>query len=155
MWLAQRAHVEAHVRAGLSPACVVIDGRPAPTFEEHGVIAMPYCDNGNILALSSEAAEVGVEKVMRQLRSWRLDLQDITGAVLKTESLGVYIDGERGLVRPSWKRLSNIVSACDFMSRRPRVTSKQLERLIGHITYIALLSPATVHFEFQLRICTT
>jgi hypothetical protein len=58
---------------------------------------------------------------------------------LKTESLGVYIDGERGLVRPSWKRLSKIVSACDFMSRRPRVTSKQLERLIGHITYIALL----------------
>ena len=32
MWLAQRVHVEAHVRAGLSPACIVIVGRPAPTF---------------------------------------------------------------------------------------------------------------------------
>ena len=139
MWLAQRVHVEAHVRAGVLPSRIVVDGRPAPSLSTPVPVAMPYCDNGNIIGTCKEEVERVVACVMAELRKMRLDLQDINGAVLEAESLGVYVDGRRGLVRPSWRQLSKVVAACDFMSRHPKVTSKQMERLGGHVTHISLL----------------
>ena len=125
--------------AGVLPSRIIVDGRPAPSLSTSVPVAMSYCDNGNIIGTCKEDVERVVTSVMAELRNMRLDLQDITGAALDAESLGVYVDGRRGLVRPLWRRLSKVVAACDFMSRRPNVTSKQLERLAGCITYISLL----------------
>ena len=141
MWIAQRVHVQAHIVAGFLPQTIVVDGQPPPNFREHRVIAMPYCDNGNVMSLNKKDAEEATEKVMNVLKGWGLGLQDITGAQLQAESLGVFIDGRRGrgIVRPTWARLSRVVAACEFMSRRPKVSSRQLERLVGRITYLSLL----------------
>ena len=130
MWLAQRVHVKAHVRAGFSPSRIIVDGRPAPSLSTSEPVAMPYCDNGNIIGTCEEEVERAVTSVMAELRKMRLDLQDITGAVSEAEGFGVNVDGRRGRVRPSWRRLSKVVAACDFMSRRPKVTSTQMDRLL-------------------------
>ena len=141
MYFAQRVHVQAHILAGFPAAAIVVDGQPPPSFKEHAALAMPYCDNGNIMALNREDCASAVNKVMAVLRGWKLGLQDILEPTLQAESLGVHVDGRRGRgeVRPSWSRLSRIVAACEVLSRRPKISSKQLERLVGHITYVSLL----------------
>ena len=79
MWIAQRVHVQAHVLAGFPPAAIIVDGQPPPDLTQYDAVAMPYCDNGNILSLRREEADKAVNKVMEVLRGWRLGLQDITG----------------------------------------------------------------------------
>ena len=54
-------------------------------------------------------------------------------------SLGVDIDGERGVVVPSQKRLARVVRVLETILKYPFLSGKQLERLLGHITFIALL----------------
>ena len=100
---------------------------------------MPYCDNGNVICLEPALGEDVPSHINDVWRGWGLGLQDITPPETCCESLGVYTDGAAGIVRPTWRRLSRVVAACDRLSRRPRVTSKQLEKRPGHITYIAKL----------------
>ena len=139
MWFAQKVHVHAHLCVGVPRDAILFDGRPAPSFEGQPVLCMPYCDNSNVIYLEPALGEDVASRIKDVLRGWGLGLQDITPPETCCESLGAYIDGAAGIVRPTWRRLSRVVAACDRLSRRPLAASKQVEKRLGHITHIAML----------------
>ena len=78
-------------------------------------------------------------RVKGVLESWGFKLQDETLAEDRCTSLGVFIDGESGVVSLPPAKLARLVAACEFMSHRPVVTSRQVQRILGHITYACML----------------
>ena len=135
----ESARARSHLRWRPRDA-ILFDGRPAPSFEEQPFLCMPYCDNGgNVICLEPALGEDVASRIEDLLRGWGLGLQDITPPETCCDSLGVYIDRAAGIDRPTWRRLSRVVAACDRLSRRPHATSKQVEKQLGHITYIAML----------------
>ena len=70
MWFAQRLHVKAHLVAGFSPSDLIVDGQPAECLSKDRVLAMPYCDNGNIIGLDPELGENKSSEVRIVLESW-------------------------------------------------------------------------------------
>ena len=100
---------------------------------------MPYCDNGNVICLEPALGEDVASRIKDVLRGWGLGLQDITPPETCCESLGVYIGWAAGIVRPTRRRLSRVVAACDRLSRRPRATPKQVEKRLGHIAFLLLI----------------
>ena len=85
------------------------------------------------------AVDEACARVKGVLESWGFKLQDETLAESRCTSLGVLIDGESGVVSLPPAKLARLVAACEFMSRRPVVTSKQVQRILGHVTYACML----------------
>ena len=144
MWIAQRVHLHISLEAtGLSPSRIVMDGRPAPVFscddESTSVALMPYADNGNVLALAPELVDKYTSLSIAKLRSYGFGVHESMDASVAVVSLGVEVLGDVGIVRPSGKRLSRALLALDAVLNRPLLCGKQLEKLIGHLTFIMLL----------------
>ena len=66
-------------------------------------------------------------------------LQDVTPAECVTKSLGVVVDGVKGEIRLPPEKLARLVLACDYIAQKPYITGRQLQRIVGHVTYAAML----------------
>lgn len=55
------------------------------------------------------------------------------------ESLGFQVDGKTGIVLPIPKKLGLVIAAFRFLSKRPRIIGKGVEKLVGHAVHFMLL----------------
>ena len=60
-------------------------------------------------------------------------------AVDVAQSLGFLIDGRRGIVTPLPQRLERVILCFKWLSRRPRVSAKTAQKLLGHAVHFMML----------------
>ena len=58
----------------------------------------------------------------------------------EAQSLGFYINGREGYVAPVPDRLQRVILCFRWLSRRPSVSSKAVQRLVGHAVHFMLLN---------------
>ena len=54
-------------------------------------------------------------------------------------SLGFFVDGIQGIVKPLPGKVGRVVSAFKWFSRRPRVSGRAIEKFLGHAVHFMLL----------------
>ena len=66
----------------------------------------------------------------------------------EAQSLGFYINGREGYVAPVPDRLQRVILCFRWLSRRPSVSSKAVQRLVGHAVPLHVIEPGTSeHYE--------
>ena len=73
------------------------------------------------------------------MRTMGFVIHEETEPELRCNSLGYEIDGESGVVSPSRDKAAKLSAAFAWLSRRPRVSGQQVEKLIGHAVHVLLL----------------
>lgn len=96
-------------------------------------------DNIGIMGLGPVLVDVALDQVERQLDELGLNTHEKVGTASWSENLGLVMDGKSGRCIPCPRRLSKIRHVLTWILRRPYLTGKQLEVLVGHCTFIGLL----------------
>ena len=137
MWFVQQLH-EQMVLLEFSESQILRDRRPAPEVRDGESCASPYCDNlGVIGSLPSEVLELR-EAVRQGLEQQGFAMHEETAAEPDATILGGRFHGECNIISASAKRYTRVQKACLWVSRRPRLTGREVERL-GHAIYLSLL----------------
>ena len=140
MWVAQRVHQQISLDAsGLTMDRVLVEGRPCPDLSQGDPILIPYADNLNVAGTNMEKVQQTKDRIVARLRSLGFRVHEELDAQPLAQSLGFLIDGKTGVITPVPERLSKICKVFAWMSRRPRVTGRAVERLVGHAIHICLL----------------
>ncbi|CAE8634396.1 unnamed protein product [Polarella glacialis] len=140
MWIAQRAHqFQALIGAGLNQDRLLVDGRPAPNLKDGTPIILPYCDNLNIAGTNRELVQQAKEGAVKRLREVGFLVHEEVEACLQVDSLGYTINGSTGIVAPQPLKAERLVKGFIYISRRPIMTGRQLEHVMGHCIHQMLL----------------
>lgn len=140
MWLAQRVHQhQCLVASGLSPDRVMTDRRPVPSLETDEPFVLPYADNLNVGGTSQSAVQELKDKIVRHLRSLGFKVHEELDATSLADSLGYRIDGARGIVQPVPKKLHKVRQCFKWLSQRPWVSGRAIEKILGHAVHFTLL----------------
>ena len=139
-WIAQRVHQHIALRgSGLSPQRLLVDAAPAPDLCCAEPLMLPYCDNLNLAGTSVLPVQQALERSILALESHGFDVHERVDATLQVESLGYCIDGESGLVSIRPAKLALHIPAWRWISSRPRISGRALERMLGHLVPFLLL----------------
>ena len=140
MWIAQRVHTEQIlVATGLSADCVLVDNSPAPVLDRASVVLIPYADNLNVCGLDQNLVQKVKDQAVSHLQSLGFRTHEEMEASEKVQSLGFEVDGRLGLVKPVKGKLVKVIATFHWLSHRPRLCGKAVEKLIGHATHFMLL----------------
>ena len=140
MWIAQRIHqFQAALAVGCSPAQVLADGRPPPSLRGGHPILIPYADNMNVVGVDRQRVQDTKDKIAERLRDVGFIVHEEQEAVSSVQALGFIIDGARGEVRPIPLRLEKLRLALIWLSNRPRVSGRIVERIVGHCVHMFML----------------
>ena len=99
-----------------------------------------YVDNVGVMGTSKEGVDRALAGANASLVEAGLRTHEVTPASLRAEVLGVRVDGESGVVRCSAKRFWKLDHAISWILGRRSVRGDQLEVILGHCTYVSLLS---------------
>ena len=140
MWIAQRVHQhQCLVASGLSPDRVMTDRRPVPSLETDEPFVLPYADNLNVGGTSQSAVQELKDKIVQHLRSLGFKVHEELDATSLADSLGYRIDGARGIVQPVPKKLHKVRQCFKWLSQRPWVSGRAIEKILGHAVHFTLL----------------
>ncbi|CAL1154679.1 unnamed protein product [Cladocopium goreaui] len=140
MWLSQRAHQQIALEAsGLGVDRVLVEGKPCPELASGKPVIIPYADNLNVTGINAELVQQTKDVVVKRLRELGFRVHEELDAHHTCQSLGFLIDGLNGTVSPIPERLDKICKAFMWLSRRPQVSGRSIERLLGHAVHICLL----------------
>ncbi|CAE8681315.1 unnamed protein product [Polarella glacialis] len=140
MWIAQRAHqFQALLGAGLNQDRLLVDGQPAPSLKDGTPIVLPYCDNLNIAGTNRELVQQAKDGAVKRLRAVGFLVHEEVDACLQVDSLGYTINGSTGIVAPQPLKAERLVKGLVYISRRPTMSGKQLEHVMGHCIHHMLL----------------
>ena len=140
MWLAQRVHQhQSMVASGLSLDRILVDKMPAPDLADGTPVLIPYADNLNVAGISAEKVQQVKDRVVCHLRGLGFKVHEELDACTVANSLGFRIDGELGTVQPIPEKLFRVRLAFRWLSRRPKVSSKAVEKLLGHAVHFAMV----------------
>lgn len=140
MWLSQRVHQQqCLVASGLSVERLLTDRRPPPSLEGGVPVMLPYADNLNVCGIDKDAVQNLKDKIVGHLRSLGFLVHEELDACTTADSLGYRIDGVHGIVQPIPRKLEQVRVAFEWLSRRPRVHSKVVEKLVGHAVHLMLI----------------
>ncbi|CAK9098379.1 unnamed protein product [Durusdinium trenchii] len=103
------------------------------------VLLLPYADNLNVCGINAEAVQRAKDGAVARLRQVGLTVHEEMDANNISQSLGYMIDGSVGQVTPIPDRLHRVQLAFKWLSRRPRVTGKAVQRLLGHAVHFMML----------------
>lgn len=165
MYWCQRAHERCLDRAavaspelGIGPSARVQDRRPFPVDwcrtgsagEKLGPRSQPapsaqcvnlvHADNNAVFGVNAGAVAKAYAEVCQAVSRARLPLHEKTSVIHEGEFLGVAVDGIKGFVGPSNKRIWRVRMAFDYLCRRPRVSGDEILHLLGHATYLFLFN---------------
>ena len=139
MWISQRIHShQCLVATGLSEDRLLVDKRPAPDLNE-GVVLIPYADNLNVAGLSKREVQETEDCIVEHLRKLGFTVHEELDATNVAESLGYRVDGVTGIVQPIPNKLAKVRHAFKWLSKRPRVDRKIVEKLIGHAIHFMMV----------------
>ena len=140
MWLTQRVHqYQAQLGTGVSTERVLVDGKEAPDLSSGEVLLLPYADNLNIAGTDERRVQQAKEAAVCRLREVGLLVHEELDACSSAQSLGFVIDGQAGRVSPVPARLMRVQLAFKWLSRRPRISGKGVQRLLGHAVHFMML----------------
>ena len=121
-------------RSGLAARHRVRDGFPTPG---GSFWHLQYVDNQHVLGTDKAEVETKFWDAVRGLREAGLTVHEIEFSESTVTMLGWQIE-EKGVLRPTYKRIWRIRIAIRELLSRGRMTGQQLERLIGHMTFVSL-----------------
>ena len=140
MWISQRVHQEqSMIGSGISADRVLVDGKSPPDLSNGQVVLLPYADNLNVVGTNKEAVQAAKDSAVARLRDKGFLVHEEMDACTVAQSLGFMVDGEVGRVTPVPDRLMRVELAFRWLARRPRVTGKAVERLLGHAVHFMML----------------
>ena len=141
MYVAHRAHQhQALIGSGLDVSRVLVDNQPAPDLSSGEPVLLPYADNLNVAGLDASRVQVVKDAAVRRLREVGFLVHEEMDACDEAQSLGFYINGREGYVAPVPDRLQRVILCFRWLSRRPSVSSKAVQRLVGHAVHFMLLN---------------
>ena len=118
---------------------ILVDGRPAPLLRSVKAIAVPYADNLNIVGVSREHVQDLKDKAVARLREVGFRVHEEEDAQPHAKALGFILDGQRGRVHPIPEKRDRVIATLRWLSGRPRVSGRVLERVIGHCIHFFML----------------
>ena len=131
-YLVQVLHEQAALSAlGIPEDKLFLDGSPPPVVSDGYCCTMPYCDNVHVLSYSPTLCQKGKDLVASKLEGMGFVLHEHTEAATVTHTLGGIIDGERGLVSCTPKRIWSLIWAFEYLACH-RVSTELVQRLLGH-----------------------
>ena len=140
MYWAQRVHqLQALIGAGLSQERLLVSGKPAPSLEGGTPLVIAYADNLNVAGTCPERVQAAKDGAVAHLRSLGFGVHEELDACSSAASLGFMVDGVRGLVKPVPEKVGRVIAAFTWLSRRPRVNGRSVEKLLGHAVHFMLL----------------
>ena len=137
LFICQKVHERAVAFQGIDPALRVVDGEVAPPLDNGA--HTEYVDNFAALALEPERANSWMRSVRKRLMQLGLPVHDVEEATSDIRLFGWQIDGIRGKVAPTRERGWRLRYALLEVCRRGRASGREIEKLVGHATFIALL----------------
>ena len=122
---------------GLGRAARVVDGEAPPELDKpvHAI----YVDNGIIIARSGADANILLHRAVGALRAKGLPIHDVCEAASSATVLGWVVDGAAQMVRPKPERVRRTRLAIDWALKQTRVCPKDLEKLVGHMSFLGLV----------------
>ncbi|CAK0843037.1 unnamed protein product [Prorocentrum cordatum] len=137
--LVQAANVELLRSGPLGSRRWLCNRRCAPAVAGREPAALLCIDNFASLRAVKEAVQVDGDSMERQLRGRGLATHDVSGPQVDVDLLGFHFDGGKGAIHIAPKRFWRLVLSLDYILTHPLLTGAELERLIGHLTYVLLL----------------
>ena len=134
LWWCQRVNERICRLSGLRPTEQLKDGQPAPAGDFFHV---QYVDNLHIFGTNEDEVKARFWKAVQALRDTGLTVHEIELGEGDTKVLGWSVH-ESGLLAPTLSRLWRLRLGIREVLRRGAMTGQQLERLIGHMTFVSL-----------------
>ena len=138
MWLVQQLH-ERMVLTAFDERMILRDSRPAPDLRSGDCCASPYCDNLGVIGTQARHVLSLRESVQEAFEKAGFAMHEETGAEGDAVILGGRFRGDENRIVPSPRRFVRVRKAFRWLSRRPRITGQELERMVGHGIYLGLL----------------
>ena len=135
-YLAQESHRHL-TECALPGVPFMSDHRPSPPLGEGRVLV--YADNGTHLGMDEAGVNARKSRVKAHLDTWGLEVHEETEAGTLREPLGTRIDGKLGVVKCTAHRIWRLSQALTALRAGAEVSGDELERVVGHITFICLL----------------
>ena len=140
MFFAQRVHqTQALFASGLGMSRVLAEGLPAPSLDDGEPCILAYADNLNVIGTDKDRVQKVKDDITTHLEEIGLRVHEAMDASTLVESLGFTIDGKSGSVLPIADRVAKVIAAFKWLARRPKVTGRVVEKLIGHAVHFMLL----------------
>ena len=137
LYLVQTAHA-AILKSELDSERCAVDFVPPPRPED-GALYSLYVDNLLVEGHSPEEVTGLMRKAKRAWERAGLVCHGDVEAVSEIEGLGGYLSGSPPVSRTAPRRREKVRQALTFLlERRKEATSRELERLIGHLTFVSL-----------------
>ena len=103
------------------------EGRPSPTIEGTQPLALPYCDNLNVIGTDPRVVleqRIVIQKAFEKLG---FEMHEETEALSVCQIFGAELDGWRGVLVLIVKRRFRLQQALRWLARRPCITGRELE----------------------------
>ena len=140
MYFAQRIHQhQVMIGAGLEATQILADGRPPPDLCSGTTVVIPYADNLNVVGIDQKEVQRVKDAAVSQLRSVGFRVHEEEDAKSSAKALGFILDGVGGRVHPIPEKRDKIILALKWLAKRPRITGRSLERIIGHCIHLFML----------------
>ena len=140
MWIAQRVHQhQCLVASGLPSERIMTDRRPVPSLDTDETFVLPYADNLNVGGTNKDKVQEVKDKVVEHLRRIGFKVHEELDATTTCHSLGYLIDGQLGIVQPIPEKLRKVQLGFDWLARRPYVSGKAIEKILGHGVHFMLI----------------
>ena len=134
MWWCQRISERICTGAGLTDAERLRDGEKAPS---GNFFHIQYVDNLHVFGTDKQQVEQRFWKAVRALRQVGLTVHEIEFDESDMSVLGWSI-ASNAVLSPTLKRLWRLRLGVRELIRRGSATGQQLERIVGHITFVSL-----------------
>ena len=134
LWWCQSISERVCERSGLSPEFRLRDGHPLPKGDFWHI---QYVDNLHVIGTDKARVEASFWRAVEGLRSAGLTVHEIEVGDEETQLLGWELRN-KGFLRPTRKRLWRLRIAVREILRRGHASGQQLERLVGHMTFVSL-----------------
>ena len=140
MWIAQRVHQhQCLLASGLPSDRIMTDRRPVPSLDTDEPFVLPYADNLNVGGTNKDRVQEVKDKVVEHLRRIGFKVHEELDATTTCHSLGYLIDGQLGVVQPIPEKLRKVQLCFDWLARRPFVSGKAIEKILGHGVHFMLI----------------
>ena len=110
---------------------LIVDGRPAPSFDNEAGVSMPYCDNVHSLSTDPLTCNQNCDNMCDQLRGIGFEIHEESSASSLMPTLGGKIDGISGHVRPTPMRMWSLRRIFLQLARAAKLSSDMVQRLGG------------------------
>ena len=107
--------------------------------EDRDVRHLQYVDNFAGIGVDRDNVDMALKKVLDLMTAIGLPTHEIQQAQQRAELLGWDLDGTHSVIRPTRKRTWKIKLAALALISHPFACSTTIEKLIGHMTFVALL----------------